>query len=85
MVGAEVTTFFVSSNLSGYFKRFPRKIKAETCGGNTKLRSLYKCPDSGCEQGCYTVKCLGSNSKELFSQSFAPDIFFMELKKKQLI
>lgn len=26
-----------------------------------------KCPDSECEQGCYSVKCLGGTSKQLFS------------------
>ena len=31
-----------------------------TCGGNLNL-------NSGCEQGCHTVKCIGSNSKQLFS------------------
>ena len=52
MVGAEAA----GSTQSGYFKRCPRKSKVGTCGGNPKLRSLSKCPGSGCEQGYYTVK-----------------------------
>lgn len=35
------------SNLSGHCQRCPRKGKAETCGGNSKLGSSRKCPDPG--------------------------------------
>lgn len=40
-------------------------------GKNPKLRSLWKHPGSGCEQGCHTVKCLGSNleKQKLFLKS----------------
>ena len=68
MVGAEVVNLFFPAQLvTGYFERCPSKSKAGTCGRNPKLRSLSECPDSGCEQGCHTVKCLGSISEQLFS------------------
>ena len=41
------------------------KAKQEL-GAGILLRSLSKCPDSGCEQGCHTVKCPGSNSNNCF-------------------
>lgn len=56
---------FKDSTLKMYFKRCPGKCKAGPCGWNPKLKFLSKLPDSGCEQSCHTVKCLGSNSKQL--------------------
>ena len=60
-VRAKVTNFFQAQLLSGYFKRSPSKSKTGTWGRNPKLGSLSKCPDSGCEQSCHTIKCLGSS------------------------
>ena len=53
--------------LSGYFKRCFWRSKVGTWGRYPKLRSLFKCIDFGCEQNCRKVKCLSSNSRELFS------------------
>lgn len=58
---------FMGSTLSCCFKRCSEKSKAGTRGENPQLWSLPKCPDLGCEQGCHTAKCLGSNSKQLSS------------------
>ena len=60
-VRAKVTNFFQAQLLSGYSKRSPSKSKTGTWGRNPKLGSLSKCPDSGCEQSCHTIKCLGSS------------------------
>ena len=52
---------------SGCFKRCLGKSKARAWCRDLKLRSISKCPDSGCKQGYPIVKCLGHSSKMVFS------------------
>ena len=54
---------------SGCFKRCLGKSKARAWCRDLKLRSISKCPDSGCEQGFHAVKCPGNNSEITISSS----------------
>lgn len=66
MVEAEVAEFCRLN--SNYFKRHPGKNKWEF----TKSKSWFQRPDSGCEQGYHSVKCLGNSTEKL-------KLFFSEM------
>lgn len=62
----EVTNFLKAQLQVAILKGALGKNKMGTWGRNAKFSSESKRPDSECEQGYHTIKCLGSDSKYLF-------------------
>lgn len=58
---------FSDSTLGGYFKRCLWKSRVGTCGGNPRLGSLSKSPDSGCEQGVTLKNAWAATPNSSFS------------------